>query len=307
MNKKATNNIQNEFIKNKNNNYTEKSFEELIYTEPKLLIDNKSQLMQDIILEQTMFNLKVNLNLLKHKEIINLYQKFIAIVANLIKELGLPNNSISYSLVISRLIKEGHLSNKGIISITQGHGIFKDLYGYFGIDILNGYGCCRHTSSIHQDIFKKLKLNSSYLPCLHSMNISLEESFKIKGNHLVNLIEYEGVYYAYDTLHNRLYEFEDSFTMTPYPKCFGDINILFYKPSFDMILNNKSQLEVIKKIKKIYTDSKSRHISILELNEIFNETNYIYNKNDEIIYDFVKDTKSYIKKLTSSIKKIPNS
>ncbi len=282
------------------------SLEYLMREQLYLLASEFSSIMQDTTFEQSHYRLKALQNLMVYTKTIGSYQQFISLVARLIKELGLPNNSISYSLITTRLIHEGYLSDKNIFVKIEDNESFKDLSGYLGIDIVNGYGCCRHVSAIHQDIFRELNLKGNSLPCLLSSYIPFREALQREGNHAVNLIEYEGLFYVHDTSQQRFYEFENAFTMMPYPSSLGNAQVLYYKPLLDMIFNNESQLEILKKISHFDRSSQSQYISVRELNEILNETNLKYNESHETLKDFMHDARPYTKEITSSVGIKPN-
>lgn len=264
-----------------------------------LYYNSESELGRAIIEKQAQYRSAVKANELLHGKNITAYKEFIKLVTKVIKEIGLPNNEISYSLVISRLIHDGYLSEKLSFFQTDNKNKMLDISGYLGIDVINGYGCCRHVSGIHRDLFNDMELFNDNLPCTSVLTyISLKQAFEMPANHSVNLLKYNGLYYIHDALNNKFYTFNDGFTMKQYPNSVEILpRKLFYKPEYDIIINNVTFSKVKEKVKDFSYDSMKSHISASELGDIVDETNLQYDRNREILGDFVKEARPYTKKI----------
>ncbi len=213
------------------------------------------------------------------------YNNMILQASKLVKELGISNNSISYFISISNLIKEGCFSKDSIISNKEEN--YKDLVGLLSLNIINGYGCCRHYTSFVKDIFNKLKLMGDPISCVGGKSLTLNEAFTKEVHHELNLIEYNGVYYGADSYNADVCRFIDGFTMESYS---FDGYFYYIKPAITVISNNESYSEIISKIKLLNEASKKEPMTYNQLIEIFEETKIIYNKNLTLIEDFKKET-----------------
>lgn len=264
-----------------------------------LFYNSESELGRAIIEKQVQHASAVKASELLYEKNITAYKAFIQLVTKVIKEIGLPNNEISYSLVISRLIHDGYLSENLFFFLTDNKNKVFDISGYLGIDIVNGYGCCRHVSGIHRDLFNDMELFNDNLPCTSVPTyVSLKQAIEMPANHSVNLLKYNGLYYIHDALNKKFYTFNDSITMKQYP---NNVEIipkkLFYKPEYDMIINNTTFSEVKEKIKDFSYDSMKTHISVSELRDIMDETNLQYDRNKDVLCDFVQEARPYIRRI----------
>lgn len=262
----------------------------LFSEDPKVI--KKLELMSKINIKLTAFNKKIF-----KKAIIN-YRELIDLISNIIKEIGLLNNSISYSVILSKLIHKGSLSNDLKLTISENDEEFKDIIGFFGLDIINGYGCCRHFSNLFQDVFENIGMCGEMIICINKEGMTLEEAFSSRHNHVVNLIEFNNVYYAKDSLNANFYQFINGFAMNSY---FDLTDYAYFKPSVTMIMNGKTLPEVKEKIKLFTESSKSTPLTIQELKEIILETIYLYNKNKNLIKDFERNSEVLKRKIVSNI------
>lgn len=260
----------------------------------KKIIDNNKQLYQD--------NIKA-------------YNQFISLVAEVIKDIGISNNSFSYSQIIENLLLCGYLSDDGpFLPFRQINQKPLDILGFLGVDVINGRGCCRHSSTIHQDIFDCLKLYGDKFPCTSSVGIEFNYGFDqifntIKTTHQANILEYNGQYYVHD-LFSGYHYFKDTFcsqlyenTSEFFPLPEKDRKLLYYIPYIDMTLNNLSYEQVVEKVENFMKSSEKTHIDTRELNEILMDTNERFNKSNHILDDFRLEVGSYIKKIISSTTK----
>lgn len=266
--------------------------------EVKMWHDYYEKNKERIAIAQLISQLKKEKNQIIYKENIEAYEKWIEKIAQVVRSLSLPNNSISHSAVIGRIIKEGWLS-KTLNFEKENIGRNLDIIGYCGIDVINGYGCCRHTEDIYTRIASELNIHYSNFSCYSSsIPVSIEEGLKNNTNHIINLFQYEGLWYGYDTLNQVFYVSQDIFRLKSYvreqetnPKS------LFMKADYDMVYNNKTLEEEDKKIDMLWIDSTKVHISKKELQEILKETHNKYNKNIHILSELIAYTFYYSEKI----------
>lgn len=239
-----------------------------------------------------------------YKKSIKIYEQFIAIVAETLKEVSLPSCTISYAAALSRMIQEGYISNHLLFQKTRDKSKLLDVLGYLGMDVVNGYSCCRHISSFYYDIWSYLNLYIDDLYCYSSPYfISAEEGVYKSANHAVNVFLYNGTYYIYDALHKVFYLPSDGFRMIPYIR----ENIekrpqsLFYKSDWDMVYRNQTLQQVELKIQKFAVDSTKSHISKKQLKEILKETHYKFDKNRDALINLAPKTLFYSKKMVQNI------
>ncbi len=275
-----------------------------IYNELDYLFkDVNSPIIKRIIEMQLDYDRERNNNKIIYNKNIEYYNYFVEFVSELIKNIAIKNNSISYSRLFSRLLYDGYLSDmSNFISTTQ-EKYFIDIKGYFGIDIVNGFGCCRHTASFFQDVFKNLDINGKALCCFRPC--TTKDDFQYKpftstANHVVNLLEYNGLYYIYDSLNKCYYYFNDFITMYPYiinDDNFSLNSILYYKPYMDMIIFSISYKEILENINTFIKNcnNSSFYITSQEITDILYETDNIYEKSNDILNCFKEDSKKYTK------------
>ncbi len=250
----------------------------------------KSSISNSILFEQTLY-----------------YKKFLSMIANTVKEIGLPNNSISYSQVIENLIFEGYLSSGEILIPYKIKDNIQplDLLGFAGIDVIRREGNCRHFSSLHSDIFHILDLYYDIFFCYDWVSgktfvppIDADYGY-LASNHVANLIKYNGRYYIHDAYNEKYFYFTNQFTAEQYEKK-GNQCFLYYSPVETKIFNNKSYRQILKQMNYFEESSLKPHIGINELNDIINETNDRFYNSTKILYDFREEALPYIKKIVSS-------
>ena len=205
-----------------------------------------------IIIEQEKKQKKINENKTIYKENIKQYEKFIETVAKIVNELALPNNQISYTIIIARLIHEGWISRDLSFKVGKDKKVL-DILGYLGIDVVNGYGCCRHISNICALLLKNLNVDSDYFYCYSDeKNISLKEGIQKDANHVINLFTYENLYYGYDALNKVFYIPIDGFQMESYVReQETKPRYLFMKADYDMVHSGKGLIEIENKKKTV--------------------------------------------------------
>ena len=122
------------------------------------------------------------------------YDEFINKVVKLIKELKLPNNEISYSIVIRELIKNGCFSLDGNFSLRLGN--INELYSKLGVNVVLGYGCCRHVCYFHKDVMDKVFDNGECLFVSVTDFKNRISGMKKPATHSINLITHKDVLYG---------------------------------------------------------------------------------------------------------------
>ncbi len=278
----------------------EKEIDKLIFNENLYLFSHNPEVISRIETLQNVNRICTNEHKEKYKEAFKNYSNFNKIyVSKLIKGIGIPNNSISYSILLSHIMSEGYLSKDMVlVRENEKYKNFKDIFGLLGLDVINGVACCRHFSTLFKDVFKELNICGDLIACLCKENITLKEAFISKHNHVVNMIEYNGIYYAFDPFNNNIYKFIDMFTMEPY---FDKRILIYFKPSVNMIYNDETFIEVLNKIIKFDESSKLKPLTLSEMGEIHLETTNLYKNNYNMVEDFIRDTIELKRSIVKSI------
>lgn len=231
----------------------------------------------------------------KFSELYYSYDEFINKVVKLIKELKLPNNEISYSIVIRELIKNGCFSLDGNFSLRLGN--ISELYSKLGVNVVLGYGCCRHVCYFHKDVMDKVFDNGECLFVSVTDFKNRISGMKKPATHSINLITHKDVLYGFDTLNGGLYNFESEFHLEKLSK--NKIHF-YYKPYLHMIFENYSMTDVKNSLVRYRIASYLKKIDISEYDEISLYTKDKICNGKNLITDFVIDTnedKNKIKKL----------
>ena len=220
---------------------------------------------------------------LKKKQLIDSYNQFIVLIAKLVHELALSNNSISYSFIISKLIHKSLISYRNIFYNLKGNKYADEC---FGIDVINGYLNYKGVSTIHQDILNCLKTKGIVVQCLLSKESNLDSVYNMAANHAVNLIEYNDIFYVHDVLNRIFYRIEDNNIMIPY-------TII---PPYNDMLYYKDKVEIFSPDKQCITRK--------QLNEVLIETTCNYDKNKRKLKYFSYNAKPYMEEIVSLSKNI---
>lgn len=231
----------------------------------------------------------------KFSELYYSYDGFINKVVKLIKELKLPNNEISYSIVIRELIKNGCFSLDGNFSLRLGN--ISELYSKLGVNVVLGYGCCRHVCYFHKDVMDKVFDNGECLFVSVTDFKNRISGMKKPATHSINLITHKDVLYGFDTLNGGLYNFESEFHLEKLSK---NKTHFYYKPYLHMIFENYSMTDVKNSLVRYRIASYLKKIDISEYDEISLYTKDKICNGKNLITDFVIDTnedKNKIKKL----------
>jgi len=260
-----------------------------------LFADNNYTILINILVRQFLVKNEIEKNKIDYVYYADIYKQFICLVAKLIEELGLKNNSFSYSYLVAKLIHKGYLSNGFQFVVDEENSL--SLFGFQGIDVALGSGCCRNTSSIHENIFNTLNLPGDVIPCVSQNDLYLSAAYQTNPNHALNLLKYDGVYYAHDTLNQIFYKFKDYFTMEKYDDFSDSPQNVYYKPSADMMYNVISYRDCLNRIEAFRQSSTESHINESELNEILKQTDAEFDRKHATIVDFLHESKKYTKEL----------
>lgn len=278
---------------------------ELIRKDLKDLGNKKSELAKEINkLQRDEYNDSLLISIFDKQA--RYYKQLLPIVSHIIRKIGLPNNSISYSQIIENLIFDGYLSFGESLTPYEKKDNIKpiDLCGFSGVDVIRREGCCRNFAGIHQDIFHKLHLYNNIFYCYAW---ELKKSFVppineydeyFMGNHTVNLIKYNGQFYIHDSYNQLHFSFKNCFTAKQYENK-DNQSILYYTPVTDKLFNNKSYKQILNQMKSFEESSQKPHIDINELNEIIDETNDRFYNSTKLLSDFREEALPYMKKIVS--------
>ncbi len=229
------------------------------------------------------------------RDTIDIYLYLIKQTAKLVKELGLPQNSISYSYVIEWLITEGVLSYSGSFNHQddvddKGHRTILR-----GAQVLLGNACCRHVAKLHEDIFNQLGLQGDSTSCMDaSKKINPFET----GTHHVNTINYLGIDYINDIYNNIFSYFGANRTMLPYDESYP---AFVYCPYGDIAINGNTKEEVAAKIFQFDQSSKQTPLPYGQIEEITQETFARYQYGRPLIKDFEQESKPYVKRIVNDL------
>lgn len=281
----------------------QKQMYEFIEHDLKALEDPQSTLMQKIVESQNDISLQIEVAKYVFYENIEYYNKLISLAAVIVKEIGMDDNSISYSQVVENLIMRGYLSvGNTVYPYKELTDRSFDLYGFLGFDVIHRQGCCRHISSLHQDIFQKIGLFCQSYRCYDvqendSLNPNRDPKFNfIRATHAANLIQYHNQYYIHDIFNQIFFYLMDGLSAEEYEN--GDDKlILYYTPISNMIFDRLSYKQLLVQIKQLHESSLKAHMDLAELLDITCETNDRFYNNSRLLHNFRKEAESYMKKI----------
>ena len=152
------------------------------------------------------------IEMVNYSSLISLYDSYIKLVGKLINEISL-DNSISKGLMISVLVQAGAFSYDEF----EGKNVDDILNSRIGLNVINGIGCCRNVSNFMTDV---LNINGDFCENITVIQLTKRNKRKAtreKANHMMNLINYDGVLYGFDlsTNYGSLYYFINSFELLP--------------------------------------------------------------------------------------------
>ncbi len=256
-----------------------------IYNE-NVYLSNDKEAMDTFLRKKEEYQLLYALERLQHEEVLKLYNKYLLLVRDLLKSFSF-NSSLEYSIALAYLIHKGYLSfNKEFKSKE----IQDEIHSRYGTTIIRGYGCCRNFSDMTRDMLMLLNYYVKNLYC-YLPNLSLPKSAIYKqANHVINVIEYDGVKYGIDLLNScALYRFKNPLTLERISSF--DNDKIRNKPYFEIITGDSSLDEIKEELKDFNAERKKRTISPLEYeDEIKPETIIYMNEHKSILDEFHNDT-----------------
>lgn len=233
-----------------------------------------------------------------NSSLISLYDEYIKLAGNLVNEVSL-DNSISKGFIISILVYAGVFSYDDL----KFKNVDDILNTRLGLNILNGEGCCRNFSHFTKDIFAS---NNEF--CENLSVIELNERNKTQAtremaNHMINLIEYEGVLYGFDTSceFGELYYFINGFELLPIEE--KAKAYMYYKPYLDFVYSYWT-FEYLKEKLILLNENAGKRIKDAEYKDILKETDLKLEREISLVQDFMKDTRTDITNIKEKIKVI---
>lgn len=191
--------------------------------------------------------------LIEYDELIYKYNVFIRTIASFLKNLDL-DTSLEYSLAIRYMIINGIVSYNNTF-INDKFEFEKELCLDCGINIVSGEGCCRNVTDFHKDIMAELEFFCKKFYCYQSALRLRKGAFKMKANHVANLIIYDGYIYVMDLYNNTLCKFISNHEAKSIS--FEKKLYLAYKPYYEYILDDskisdiKTSMELFESLSKI--------------------------------------------------------
>lgn len=243
---------------------------------------------------------KVKKELVLYRDALIEYDRFLNLVAELLKSLKL-SNSLEYSTALSYLIHNGYLSNNNEIDKTKTEYDI-ELPSNFGLNIVLGEGCCRNYSQMHKDVFDKLGIPSKKFYCVQSGVRIKKKAFEMPANHVANMIVYNDKLYLFDSYNgSRLYKMVNSYEA--FVISHTDYKYLIYKPYYELIFG-ENDLKGIKQNYELFRkDSKGNHIGAYEwIDGIKADTIYYLDQNKSVFKDFSQDTSELKNDICNSLR-----
>ena len=191
--------------------------------------------------------LNVRDNALLYGENIKAYNDYISFIAYLVKTMSMPNNAISSSIVLRLLTNKGIFSkNRKINYVSE---ISDDIQGFLGMNVILGKVCCRHVANFQNDVLAKNYLISQPFNC-YMADEDIDNTDDLLPNHVINLVNYNDIYYGYDATNDKLFKFIDEFKMQ---ELFTDQpSYILYAPHSDMIINKSTKEKAKDRIRLLH-------------------------------------------------------
>lgn len=279
--------------------------EELENEKKYLLASKDSDIVKQIIKEQSRFLGDAYCREDYFLESMDGYNKIINLIAKLVKELKIEKNSIVLSIILRKLILDGYFSVDNKFNATT-EGSFYDINLLEGLDIINGNGCCRHLAKFNQDLFKVLNIYNRIITCYYgTLGESLDSVFSMCSNHAANLIKYDDTIYGYNCYENYIFKSENGFVFNRIVDLSSEKKKeyrLFYKPSATVMISETSYDEAISFIKILNSNSRNKMISYDDFLQFQRDAKKVLFDNKELFDDLKEDSKKYTKKISTSLR-----
>lgn len=266
---------------------------EVRYYDERYYLGDNSKLEREYILnKQKEWNVICDCEKANYASLITDYNLYIELVRKLIGEFSPKDDNLSKIYTIMYLLMDGIFSYSDKFQFTSGH--IDILHSKPGVNILHGKGSCRHVSGFISDVMPQSKV----LTCVGEVNTPYES----EGNHVINLIEYNGKKYGFDATNKGiLYNFISEFEMKPVN---ADVNdCLNYKPYGEIMFFKRSFEEIREFLEQIKENGNST-ISYEQLSDIALSSQLSIASNMDIIEDFLSDSRSQVRNIKEKIKEI---
>ncbi|MDO4377139.1 MAG: hypothetical protein Q4C38_03245, partial [bacterium] len=156
---------------------------------------------------------------------------------------------------------------------------------------------CRHVADFLSDIYYELEVNSILFSCVRCKK-PVNDNLLGKGNHLANLIFYEGIPYIYDGLDYSIFKFIDTKNAQVMNNKLNRRYISF-RPRYLAMFYGVSEEVINQLISDFYDASCKSGISKNELREIEFET--LTHIKEDTIKEFRENTKILKKKISNGM------
>lgn len=230
---------------------------------------------------------------------INEYNNFLHILKELMESLGF-NTSLENIIAISYLIKNGYLSYEKSFDIKSPTD---DLEIKYGMSIICGMGCCRNFSSFGNDILNLLGYYSKIFYCYTPTFILSRFSYSEEANHVINLIEHDGVKYGIDMYNgDTLYGFKNKLILSSISSYY--FKSIRYKPYYEIVTGESTFDDIDFQLEIFNNESKKNKISSFVYEDgIRAHTLEVMSRHTDLFEDFHSKTKDIKKDLALSLKR----
>ena len=213
-----------------------------------LNLPSSDEQIQELIRLQTKLKYQTAKNQQNYPQIISKYNQVIKELKIFITDM-VGVNKFSKLSALSEVVFDGYVSYNKNFQIYCGENLVLDLFGYFGIDILDGKGCCRHISSLGLDTFKN---DYILIPC--HVNTGKQVACKEKADHVCLLFSYYNRYYIFDILNDNLYQIENLTAKSLVNQC--TMQLHFEETIFVNLYSYRKMNQLVRKVNlsKVKTD-----------------------------------------------------
>ena len=236
------------------------------------------------------------------------YNDYIEMVAKLMREIHVTDNSIVFCKFIHQLLKDGFFSENH--KFYSNDTWFLDIdENYYGMEIVAGRGCCRHIGFFYDDLFTQLRIPNRVVPCYcFSDQTQYKRDNSKEANHVFNLISYQGTLYGYDGGSDTLLQSLNSTKMIEicspehkhdpdfHPYCF------YYKPSCDREMFHLSHRDILKRLLEFKKNSGRDTIDYQQILEFNEQVSSMIHDHQCLLDDFDEETKQLKKDITYHMK-----
>lgn len=123
-------------------------------------LDNQKEILEKLSKQRnTLLKIK-EYNERHYKVIIEIYNQILEDLSLLLKN-NIDDDLLIYCGALSAIVWNGYVSNLRKFRYYEEETM--DLEGYLGIDVLSGFGCCRHISYLFKDFLDKNNFNTEYI------------------------------------------------------------------------------------------------------------------------------------------------